>query len=243
MTIRWSKSRSSSQPGRPGRPGMPRRPRAPGTVGCRLPAVRVVSQIHRCLRGLGRAASLGEPVRPHRSFSRGRTALSSVARPRRADGCRVLAWSVSPSSTTWRSHVRDAAARPGQDRARADRVPERVHLRGRRAARRRVRGDGQDRDAGQDRGAGRGGPRGRRDDHARADHVRAGLRRADPAPVRDPQGRRGRQRVRQGHLGRRDRRRPGARPRATSSSRASAAWTRSPAPTSTSSCAARASRP
>ncbi len=62
-------------------------------------------------------------------------------------------------------------------------------------------------------------------------------------PVRDPQGRRRRQRVRQGHVGRGDRRRPGARPRATSSSRASAGSTRSPARTSTSSCAARASRP
>ena len=39
------------------------------------------------------------------------------------------------------------------DRRRADRVPERLHLRGRRAARRGVRGDGQDRDAGEHRRA------------------------------------------------------------------------------------------
>ena len=81
----------------------------------------------------------------------------------------------------------------------------------------------------------------RRHRDARADHVRRGLQRDQRAPVRHPQGRRRRQRVREGQLGRGHRRRPRARSRATSSSRASAASTRSPAPTSTSSCAARAS--
>ena len=50
-------------------------------------------------------------------------------------------------------------------------------------------------------------PRGRRHRHARADHVRRGLQRDQHPPVRHPQGRRRRQRVRQGQLGRGDRRR------------------------------------
>ena len=53
----------------------------------------------------------------------------------------------------------------------------------------------------------RRGPAGRRDDHARADHLRRGLQRDQLAPVRHPQRCRRRQRVRQGNLGRRHRRR------------------------------------
>ena len=48
---------------------------------------------------------------------------------------------------------------------------------------------------------GRGGPRGRRHRHARADHVRRGLQRDHLPPLRDPQGRRRRQRLRQGTPG------------------------------------------
>ena len=132
--------------------------------------------------------------------------------------------------------------RPEDHRRRAHRVPERLHLRGRRAPRRRRARSWTRPTCSRTPSGSSTRPGSRRDGHARADHVRRGLQRDQLAPVRHPQGRRRRQRVRQGHLGRRHRRRARARPRATSSSRASAASTRSRAPTSTSSCAARASR-
>ena len=102
--------------------------------------------------------------------------------------------------------------RPEHHGRRPHRVPERLHLRRRRPAsppcrRSWTRPTCSPTPSGWSR---RPGHR-RRHGDVRADHLRRGLPRAQHPPVRDPQGRRRRQRFREGLLGRRYRRRARAR--------------------------------